>query len=147
MHADSIPEYETTRGSFRRTVANAEACNISWVTPWMWLGGGGRRLIDATHDASIHYDTMWDYDLAYSWMIGKEANDPFYAKHPARFAPWDRARRVVFFPNPFSPTTWKVPPNKSSGFQGDVLSGVTLKHFIAYVKGAADIRLNGTMAQ
>ena len=51
----SVPEYENTRGSFRRTVANAEACNISWVTPWIWLGGGGRRLIDATHDASIHY--------------------------------------------------------------------------------------------
>jgi len=51
----SVPEYENTRGSFRRTVANAQACNISWVTPWIWLGGGGRRLIDATHDASIHY--------------------------------------------------------------------------------------------
>ena len=77
-------------------------------------------------------------------MIGKEVNDPFYAKHPERFAPWDRARRVVFFPNPFSSSTWKVPPNKTTGEAGDVLSGVTLKHFVAYVKGAADIRLNGT---
>ena len=77
-------------------------------------------------------------------MIGKEVNDPFYAKHPERFAPWDRARRVVFFPNPFSSSTWKMPPNKTTGEAGDVLSGVTLKHFVAYVKGSADIRLNGT---
>lgn len=52
----SVPEYETTREGFRRTVANAATCNVSWVTPWIWLGGGGRRLIDATHDASISYD-------------------------------------------------------------------------------------------
>ena len=89
-------------------------------------------------------DAAAQYDIAYSWMIGKEVNDPFYAKHPERFAPWDRARRVVFFPNPFSSSTWKVPPNKTTGEAGDVLSGVTLKHFVAYVKGSADIRLNGT---
>ena len=40
-------------------------------------------------------DPAWDYDIAYSWMLGKELNDPFYARHPLRFAPWDRARRVV----------------------------------------------------
>ena len=54
------------------------------VTPWVWLGGGGRRLIDATHDASIDYDSQWDYDIAYSWMLGKEVNDPFYAQVWAR---------------------------------------------------------------
>ena len=75
-----MPEYETTREAYRRTVQNAEACNISFVTPWVWLGGGGRRLIDATHDASIDYDSQWDYDIAYSWMLGKEVNDPFYAQ-------------------------------------------------------------------
>ena len=39
-----LAEYEATRESFRRTVKNAEACNISYVTPWLWLGGGERRL-------------------------------------------------------------------------------------------------------
>ena len=29
----SVPEYETTREGFRKTFANAQACNISWVTP------------------------------------------------------------------------------------------------------------------
>ena len=22
----------------------------------------------------MHYDYMWDYDIAYSWMLGKELN-------------------------------------------------------------------------
>ena len=69
-----IPEYETTRESYRLTVQNAKSCNVSWVTPWLWLGGGGRRMVDATHDGSMHYDYMWDYDIAYSWMLGKELN-------------------------------------------------------------------------
>jgi hypothetical protein len=147
----SIAEYEMSRISYRYTVQNAQTCNISWVTPWLWLGGGGRRMVDASHDGSIHYDYFWDYDIAYSWMIGKEMNDDFYAQHPARFAPWDRARRVAFFPNPLNPSTWKVPQviNKSRGWPwaaegGSVLSSVSLKHFVAYVKGAAQMRCNDT---
>lgn len=84
-------------------------------------------------------------------MLGKELNDPFYAQHPQRFAPWDRARRVAFFPNPLNPSTWKQPQfiNKSRGWPwvaegGDVLSSVSLRHFVAYVKGAAHIRCNDT---
>ena len=50
----SIPEYETTRESYRLTVENARSCNKTWVTPWLWLGGGGRRMVDAAHDGSIH---------------------------------------------------------------------------------------------
>ena len=46
----SIPEYEMTRESYRLTVQNAQSCNFSWVTPWLWLGGGGRRMVDAAHD-------------------------------------------------------------------------------------------------
>lgn len=91
----TVPEYEATRESFRRTVKNAEGCNISYVTPWLWLGGGERRRVDGRHDADTGGDPSWDYDIAYSWMLGKELNDPFYAQHPLRFAPWDRARRVV----------------------------------------------------
>ena len=54
----SVAEYENTRMSYRYTVQNAQTCNISWVTPWVWLGGGGRRLVDVSHDGSIHYDYM-----------------------------------------------------------------------------------------
>jgi len=83
-------------------------------------------------------------------MLGKELNDPFYAQHPQRFAPWDRARRVAFFPNPLNPSTWKQPqsinktwwPWRAEG--GDVLSSVSLRQFVAYVKGAAHIRCNDT---
>lgn len=78
-------------------------------------------------------------------MLGREIHDPFYAKHPLRFAPWDKARRVALYPNPLDSTAWLVPPtiNDTTGAAvgGDVTSSVTLKHFVAYVKGAAGIRL------
>jgi hypothetical protein len=79
---------------------------------------------------------------------GKEIADEFYAQHPARFAPWDHARVIALYPNPLDATAWTVPPtvNKTSGgvSGGDVLSSVGLKHFVAYVKGAAGIRINTT---
>ena len=153
----TVPEYEATRESYRRTVKNAEACNISFVTPWLWLGGGERRRVTDKHDADTGGDPAWNYDIAYSWMLGREINDPFYAKHPLRFAPWNRARRIALYPNPLDAScldsschssAWLVPPviNASTGAAvgGDVLSSVTLRHFVAYVKGAAGIRLNDT---
>jgi hypothetical protein len=91
----TVPEYEATRESYRRTVAYAHSCNISHVTPWLWLGGGERRVVNTDHDATTSGDTLWDYDLAYSWMIGKELADAFYSQHPARFAPWGAARVVA----------------------------------------------------
>ena len=146
----TIPEYEATRESYRRTVANAEACNISFVTPWLWLGGGERRAVNERHDADTRGDMLWDYDEAYSWMLGKEIADPFYSQHPARFAPWQSARVVALFPNPLDSLAWARPPsvvNETTGAVegGDVLSSVTLKHFVAYVKGAAGIRINTTL--
>jgi hypothetical protein len=60
----TVPEYEATRESYRRTVANAQACNVSWVTPWLWLGGGERRIVDEHHDGDTSGDALWDYDLA-----------------------------------------------------------------------------------
>ena len=58
-----MPEYEATRESFRRTVKNAEGCNVSYVTPWLWLGGGERRRVDGSHDADTGGDPAWDHDI------------------------------------------------------------------------------------
>ena len=148
-------EYEATRESYRRTVKNAEACNISFETPWIWLGGGERRRVTDKHDADTGGDPAWNYDIAYSWILGREISDPFYAEHPLRFAPWNRARRFALYPTPLDAScadsnchssAWQVPPviNATTGaaMGGDVLSSVTLRHFVAYVKGAAGIRLN-----
>ena len=81
-------------------------------------------------------------------MLGKEINDPFYSQHPARFAPWAAARVVALFPNPLDSMAWTDPPtvNVSTGAVtgGNVGSSITLKHFIAYVKGAAGQRINVT---
>ena len=165
----TVAEYEATRESYRRTVAYAKTCNISYVTPWIALGGGERRVVDLNHDATTAFDTLWDYDVAYSWMIGKEIADPFYSKHPARFAPWGAARAVALYPNPLDATAWAEPPtlNKTTGgvSGGNVLSSIGLKHFVACkestvacdlstcfdrvlvfpdVKGAAGIRINTT---
>jgi hypothetical protein len=144
----TIPEYEGMREHFRRTTANARTCNISFVTPWVWLGGGERRVVNGRHDGDTASDFLWDYDLAYSWMLGKELHDPFYAQHPGRFGPWGAARVVALFPNPLDPLGWKEQPtvNTISGAMvgGDVLSSITLKHLVAYVKGAAGIRINST---
>ena len=86
-------------------------------------------------------------------MIGRELADPFYGQHPKRFAPWHHARRVAFFPHPFSSLGWVDTKllNKTSGALGNnessVLSSIGLKHFVAYVLGAANIRaLNNTNA-
>ena len=131
----TVAEYEATRESYRRTVAYAKTCNISYVTPWIALGGGERRVVDLNHDATTAFDTLWDYDVAYSWMIGKEIADPFYSKHPARFAPWGAARAVALYPNPLDATAWAEPPtlNKTTGgvSGGNVLSSIGLKHFVA----------------
>eukprot|EP01043_Picozoa_sp_COSAG02_P014827 COSAG02_NODE_618_length_19461_cov_39.117447_4_plen_473_part_00 len=148
----TIAEIGYTREAYTRTVANAAKAHVQHVTPWLWLGGGCRRKVDANSPGTTGCDALWDYDLAYSWMIGRELADPFYGQHPARFAPWGHARRVALFPHPFSSMGWvEKHVNASSGVvsrgEESVLSSVGLKHFVAYVLGAADIRtLNNTNA-
>ena len=70
--------------------------------------------------------------------IGREIADPFYSQHPARFAPWQHARRVALFPHPFSALGWvdkKHIVNATSGQlsnnQSSVLTSIGLKHFVA----------------
>ena len=150
----TIPEIGIAREEFTRTVANAARVGVQHVTPWLWLGGGCRRKVNQNSPGTTGCDPLWDYDLAYSWMIGREIADPFYGQHPERFAPWHAARRVALFPHPFASMGWTDPPrvaNKTSGALANnvssVLSSVGLKHFVAYVLGAADIRtLNNTNA-
>lgn len=106
-----VPEIETTREQFRRTVANAGLGRE--VTPFVALGAGYRRTTRSMGD----FDKAWDYDPIYSWQLGAEINEPWFADRPERFAPWSRARRVCFYPAPFAFETWG-------------------RHFVAYVKGA-----------
>ena len=61
----------------------------------------------------------WVYDTVYSPLLGREVNQRWYATLPERYAPWNAAKVVVFYPSPFDPRT------PSWG-----------KHFIAYARGA-----------
>jgi hypothetical protein len=88
------------------------------VTPWVALGAGYRR----QPDNSQAWDTDWDYDTVYSMLLGGEINLPWYGQQPERYAPWDAAEVVVFYPPPFDGRTpaWG-------------------KHFVAYARGAAGL--------
>ena len=74
---------------------------------------------------------MWDCDIAYNWMLRKEMNDPFYAMHPERFAPWDKARRIAFFPNPVKGNVIRFNNNKELNITiYDILGKLVLKAHI-----------------
>eukprot|EP01051_Picozoa_sp_SAG22_P006308 SAG22_NODE_407_length_10957_cov_5.081691_1_plen_489_part_00 len=151
----TLPEYEGTRLHYRQTVAEQMRCEsvgIRHVTPWLWIGGGYRRVVVPGRPGAASGDMLWDYSLAYSWMIGREIADPFYSTFPDRYAPWSRAQAVVLFPNPFSPAGMTEPPlfhqeNGTLKRPGDIRSSVILKHLVGYVLGAANIvdRINNTI--
>lgn len=111
-----VSELETMRQTFRKTHDLAIDLGFTDVTPWIALGAGYRR------DPVLFqiWQTDWDYDPVYSLLLGRELNQWWHATKPDRFAPWDAATAVVFYPAPFDPRTpaWG-------------------KHFIAYARGAA----------
>lgn len=111
----TIPEIERTRESYRRTCQLADKLGYKEVTPWVALASGYRRHTDKFKVWSKN----WDYNIIYSWMIGKEFNSKWHGDRPKRFAPYNRAKVIVFYPPPFDKRT----PHWA-------------KHFIAYVRGA-----------
>ena len=115
-----VPEIGYTREIFRRTARNAEQHGCTEVTPWIALASGYRRQTDQ-YDA---WSLDWNYDLIYSWKLGAEINHAWFGapERHARFAPWDKAKIAVFYPEPFGRTPhWP-------------------EHFIAYVRGAHQIK-------
>jgi hypothetical protein len=111
-----VPEIGYTREIFRRTSQNAEKHDCTEVTPWIALASGYRRQTDKYHEFSLD----WNYDLIYSWKLGAEINHPWFgaAERHERFAPWNKAKVAIFYPEPFGRTPhWP-------------------EHFIAYVRGA-----------
>ena len=76
----TLPNIEIMRESFNRTVAFAKLKRVPSVTPWISLGAAYRPTF-CKHDCPSpdFYDMEWNYDLAYSWAVGAEINDPWYA--------------------------------------------------------------------
>ena len=72
---------------------------MSLVTPFLWLGGGSRRVV-ASYGGRFN-DDRWNYELIDSWMLGLEINQDYYGRYPARFSQWGAAKRVAFYPSMF----------------------------------------------
>jgi len=115
----TVPEIERTRETFRRTCKLADQMGISDVTPWVALASGYRRGLTKIQ----YFDMDWSYDIIYSYLIGAELNIKWYGDRPERFAPYDRAKVIVFYPAPF----YKRAPDWA-------------RHFIAYVRGATGVK-------
>ncbi len=111
-----VPEIGYTREIFRRTARNAKQHGCEEVTPWISLASGYRRQVDKYHEFSLD----WNYDLIYSWKLGAEVNHAWFgaAERQERFAPWNKAKIAIFYPEPFG----------RSPHWGE--------HFVAYVRGA-----------
>lgn len=115
----TVPELERTRETFRRTCKLADELGISEVTPRVALAAGYRRGLKKGQ----YFDPDWSYDIIYSYSIGAELNIKWYGDRPERFAPYNRAKVVVFYPPPFDKRT----PDWA-------------RHFIAYVRGATGVK-------
>lgn len=116
----TIPEIERTRETFRRTYKLADQMDISDVTPWIALASGYRRGFRGLLDQ--YFDFSWSYDIIYSYLMGVELNIKWYGNRLERFAPYNGAKVIIFYPPPFDRRT----PDWA-------------RHFIAYVRGATGV--------
>ncbi len=115
----NVPEIEITRETFRRTCKLADKLGITDVTPWVALASGWRR-DPKTYN---YWSNDWDYDIIYSYLLGRDLNHKYFGDRPERFAPYNRAKVIIFYPQPFNKKT----PHWA-------------KHFIAYVRGATGVK-------
>ena len=131
-------EYGYGREAFNRTANSAIAHGVKWVNPWIWLGGGAKRIVQ--NWAGRIDENHWNYETINDWMLGAEINNPYYGDHPERFALWHMAKHAMFYPSIFDTrAVVQTPCGKCS---------MALQHFVAYVNGANNVtRLGGPAAK
>jgi hypothetical protein len=115
----SVPDLEQMREAYRRTCELADELGVEDVTPWVALGSGYREGLIKQH----YFDLKWSYDVIYSYQLGAELNTPWYSARPEKFASYDRAKVIIFWPPPL-----------------DERSPDWVRHFIAYVRGATGVK-------
>jgi hypothetical protein len=115
----TLPETECMRETYRRTCALADTLNIQEVTPWVALAAGYRQ----GFMKGTYWDFNWDYDLIYSYLFGAELNIKSYGDQAKKYAPYNRAKVIIFYPPPFD--------NRVKHWA---------RHFIAYVRGATGVK-------
>jgi hypothetical protein len=133
----TLSEIGYTRKSFNLTADFARKRGVPAVIPWLSLGAAYRRTY-CKHDCEspMIYDENWNYDLAYSWMLGAEINDPWYGDRPERFADWHMAKSAAFYPSVFSLKNTDV-NRRGANVSSSV--PVIMQHFVAYCQGAAGL--------
>jgi hypothetical protein len=115
----SVPRVDNMRETYQRTCELAGKLGINDITPWVALGSGYREGLIKQH----YFDLKWSYDVIYSYQLGAELNIPWYSARPEKFASYDRAKVIIFWPPPFSDQarSWA-------------------KHFIAYARVATGVK-------
>ena len=68
-------DYGYGREAFNRTAISAMSLGVKWVNPWVWLGGGARRIVE-NWGGRID-ENHWNYETINSWMLGAELNNPY----------------------------------------------------------------------
>jgi hypothetical protein len=145
----TVPEIQATVDLFNRTVQNAIAHGKDKVIPYIELGGGYRRDVLYPLGRSMLYASTWDYDVSYSYLLGALINSPRFLADPERFGPWSFAKSVVFYPSivdtrgdtctgahaPGGPERTSASP--CFAVTPEDARTIRLKHFVAYVEGAA----------
>lgn len=119
-YLEYLPDLTLTREVFKRTCRKADAFRVRDVIPWIALGCEAPYTFEGINRAQL---APGGYPVIYSWLLGAEINQTWYARRPERFAPWDRAPCVVFYPPAFDP---RVPQWG--------------RHFVAYVRGAQAVK-------
>ena len=111
-----ISQEYRSQDSFRKTVAIA---GDKPVIPWISLNCGYKPQSDSFHV----WTDNWDYGLEWANRFGAQINSPWYWQYPLRYAPWDKATHVCFYPS-----------CPSGGPLKTRLKWIT--YFIAYCRGA-----------
>jgi hypothetical protein len=151
----SIPELRLMIDAFNRTVQNAIQHNVSKVVPYLDLGGGYRRDVLYPLGGGRSLAKIWDYETAYSYLMGALINNPRFLAEPERFGPWSFAKSVVFFPSIVDTNadhcTGAYAPGGAErndmspcfAVSPEDARNIRLRHFIAYVEGAATNATSG----
>ena len=141
----SVPEIRTTMLAFNRTVQTAAKLQLKKVVPWMCLGCGFRRDVLYPLGGNVLYRAVWDYDVSYSFLLGAMMHEklPWSGPpEPERYGDWSYAKLGVFFPGIVDTMDEQCkagvnPDSPCNVFNLTEAREVRLRHFVAYVRGAA----------
>ena len=140
----TVPELTSTINQFNRTVEAAAALGLDAVAPFICLGCGYMRDVMYPNGGSFLFRFGWDYDVAYSFLMGALVNEktPWAGpKRPQQFGDWSYAKYAVFFPSivdtQAEPCHVTNADSPCTPYDSQEAREVRLRHFVAYVRGGS----------